>query len=228
MTMEDDPASRARRWRRARAATSSRRARRRSSSTRCAPPRPAHVSRPGARGAAGARHAPAPAERRGRHRARGRLDVRRAIASTASPAGRDGRRLPRHRPDARPAGGAEADRPASPGDPVFRARFERECRLAAALDHPNIVQSSTPARSGGLLYVTMRFVDGTDLRALLARGAPGSSRRARSSSSPRSRTRSTRPTVTAHPSRRLLCLASGCRRPGRRRGRASPPRSAGR
>ena len=31
-------------------------------------------------------------------------------------------------------------------DPVFRARFERECRLAAALDH-RTSSASTPGRS---------------------------------------------------------------------------------
>jgi serine/threonine protein kinase len=54
-------------------------------------------------------------------------------------------------------------------DPVFRARFERECRIAAALDHPNIVPIFHAGEERGQLYVTMRFIDGTDLKALLAR-----------------------------------------------------------
>jgi serine/threonine protein kinase len=58
--------------------------------------------------------------------------------------------------------------PSLAGDPVFRTRFERECRLAAALDHPNIVDVFHAGEERGLLYVTMRYVDGTDLRALLA------------------------------------------------------------
>jgi DNA-binding NarL/FixJ family response regulator len=53
-------------------------------------------------------------------------------------------------------------------DPVFRARFERECRLAAALDHPNVVPIFHAGAEGGALYLTMRYVEGTDLRALLA------------------------------------------------------------
>ena len=53
-------------------------------------------------------------------------------------------------------------------DRVFRARFERECRLAAALDHPHVVQIFHAGTERGALYLTMRFVDGTDLRALLA------------------------------------------------------------
>ena len=53
-------------------------------------------------------------------------------------------------------------------DRVFRARFERECRLAAALDHPHVVQIFHAGVERGALYLTMRFVEGTDLRALLA------------------------------------------------------------
>ena len=52
-------------------------------------------------------------------------------------------------------------------DPVFRARFERECRLAAAIDHPHAVEVFHAGEDGGRLYVTMRYVEGTDLRALL-------------------------------------------------------------
>src|SRR4051794_17721919 len=54
-------------------------------------------------------------------------------------------------------------------DPVFRARFERECRIAAALDHPNVVPIFHAGEEDGQLYVTMRYVEGTDLKALLAR-----------------------------------------------------------
>jgi CheY-like chemotaxis protein len=53
-------------------------------------------------------------------------------------------------------------------DPVFRARFERECRLAAALDHPNVVPIFHAGAERGALYLTMRYIEGTDLRALLA------------------------------------------------------------
>jgi CheY-like chemotaxis protein len=57
--------------------------------------------------------------------------------------------------------------PALAADPVFRTRFERECRLAAALDHPHVVPVFHAGEESGRLYVTMRLTDGTDLRALL-------------------------------------------------------------
>jgi serine/threonine protein kinase len=51
---------------------------------------------------------------------------------------------------------------------VFRARFVSECKLAAAIDHPNVVQIFHAGEERGVLYVTMRYIDGTDLRTLLA------------------------------------------------------------
>jgi DNA-binding NarL/FixJ family response regulator len=58
--------------------------------------------------------------------------------------------------------------PQMAGDPVFRARFVSECKLAAAIDHPNVVQIFHAGEERGVLYVTMRYIDGTDLRTLLA------------------------------------------------------------
>ena len=59
--------------------------------------------------------------------------------------------------------------PDAAGNPVFRARFERECRVAAAIDHPHVVQIYHAGQDDGLLYLTMRYIDGTDLRRLLRR-----------------------------------------------------------
>ena len=46
-------------------------------------------------------------------------------------------------------------------------RVSSECRLAAAIDHPHAVEVFHAGQERGLLYVTMRYVDGTDLRELL-------------------------------------------------------------
>jgi serine/threonine-protein kinase len=49
----------------------------------------------------------------------------------------------------------------------FRARFEHESRLAAIFDHPNIVPFIEAGEADGHMFISMGFVDGTDLRALL-------------------------------------------------------------
>ena len=54
-------------------------------------------------------------------------------------------------------------------DSVFRARFERECRLAAAIEHPHVVAVYHAGEEHGRLYLTMRLVEGTDLRGVLER-----------------------------------------------------------
>jgi Protein kinase domain len=55
------------------------------------------------------------------------------------------------------------------GDEGYKARFEREARLAAALDHPHVIPLFETGEAGGLLYLAMRYVDGIDLAALLRR-----------------------------------------------------------
>jgi DNA-binding beta-propeller fold protein YncE len=51
----------------------------------------------------------------------------------------------------------------------FRERFVRESRLAASLDHPNVIPVYAAGEDDGVLYIAMRFVDGTDLGALISR-----------------------------------------------------------
>jgi predicted Ser/Thr protein kinase len=58
--------------------------------------------------------------------------------------------------------------PALAHDAEFRARFERESRLAASLEHPNIVPVHEAGEEGDLLFLVMRYVDGPDLGRLLA------------------------------------------------------------
>ena len=55
-------------------------------------------------------------------------------------------------------------------DERFRERFVRESRLAASLDHPNVIPIYEAGASGGDLFIAMRYVGGTDLRTLLHEG----------------------------------------------------------
>jgi ketosteroid isomerase-like protein len=59
--------------------------------------------------------------------------------------------------------------PERAGDPGFRERFERESRVAAAIDHPNVIPVYAAGEEAGHLYLVMRYVNGTDLQALLTR-----------------------------------------------------------
>ncbi len=54
-------------------------------------------------------------------------------------------------------------------DERFRDRFLRESRLAASLDHPNVIPIYEAGELDGLLFIAMRFVEGTDLKELLQR-----------------------------------------------------------
>jgi serine/threonine protein kinase len=53
------------------------------------------------------------------------------------------------------------------GSEQFRARFIRESRLAASLDHPNIVPIYEAGEADGQLFIAMRYVLGSDLKGLL-------------------------------------------------------------
>jgi Protein kinase domain len=57
-------------------------------------------------------------------------------------------------------------------DEQFRARFRREWRTAASIEHPHVIPIHDAGEANGHLYIAMRYVPGTDLRQLLAeRGA---------------------------------------------------------
>src|SRR3954449_9951019 len=51
-------------------------------------------------------------------------------------------------------------------DVEFRRRFQREFRATASIHHPNVIPIYHAGEDDGLLFVTMRFVDGTDLARL--------------------------------------------------------------
>ena len=52
-------------------------------------------------------------------------------------------------------------------DQAFRDRFQRESLLAASIDHPNVIPVYEAGELDGTLFLIMRWVDGTDLRARL-------------------------------------------------------------
>jgi YVTN family beta-propeller protein len=52
-------------------------------------------------------------------------------------------------------------------DDAFRERLLRESRLAASLDHPNVVPVYDAGEAVGRFFLAMRYVEGTDLRAVL-------------------------------------------------------------
>jgi tetratricopeptide (TPR) repeat protein len=53
----------------------------------------------------------------------------------------------------------------------FRERFETEWKLAASLDHPNVVPIYRAGEEDGVLFLVMRYVPGSDLRSLIKRDA---------------------------------------------------------
>ncbi|MEW5829477.1 MAG: protein kinase [Chloroflexota bacterium] len=55
-------------------------------------------------------------------------------------------------------------------DANFHARFQREARLVAKLEHPNIVPIYDFAEHNGQPYLVMKFIEGETLKARLGRG----------------------------------------------------------
>lgn len=54
-------------------------------------------------------------------------------------------------------------------DPAVRERFKQESRLAASIDHANVIPVYEAGEDDGLLFIAMRLVDGVDLAQLLKR-----------------------------------------------------------
>ena len=59
------------------------------------------------------------------------------------------------------------------GDDAFAERFAREAKALARLNHPGIVTIYDFGRADGLYFFVMEFVDGVNLRQLLASGRVG-------------------------------------------------------
>jgi len=52
-------------------------------------------------------------------------------------------------------------------DDIFRTRFLEESRIAASMNHPNVIPIRDTGASDGLLYIVMRYVSGADLRQMI-------------------------------------------------------------
>jgi serine/threonine protein kinase len=57
-------------------------------------------------------------------------------------------------------------------DPVIRERLRREARMVAALDHPNVVPLYAAGDEDGTVYIVTRWVEGTELGALIQSEGP--------------------------------------------------------
>src|SRR5512134_164625 len=60
------------------------------------------------------------------------------------------------------------DDPATRSD--YEARFLQEAKAAGGLNHPNLVTIHDVGREGDVAYMAMELLEGTELRALMARG----------------------------------------------------------
>src|SRR5512147_337824 len=61
--------------------------------------------------------------------------------------------------------------PAFTAEPNFLERFQREARVVAKLEHPNIVPIYDFSEHEGRPYLVMKFIEGETLKARLSRGA---------------------------------------------------------
>ena len=57
--------------------------------------------------------------------------------------------------------------PSLAADESFRKRFVRESQLAAGIEHPNVIPVYDAGEAEGELFIAMKYVEGTDLRALI-------------------------------------------------------------
>jgi serine/threonine protein kinase len=59
--------------------------------------------------------------------------------------------------------------PEAAADEVFARRFAEESKIAASIEHPNVVPIYAAGKEGGVPFIAMRFVAGADLAKRLAR-----------------------------------------------------------
>ena len=98
-------------------------------------------------------------------------------------------------------------------DREFRIRFQREYEAEVSIRHPNVVRVYGAGAKDGRLYVTMQYIEGSDLATLLKRGRLAPAVAARADRAGRGRARR-RPRARDRPPRR-----QARQRPDRGRGR---------
>ena len=59
--------------------------------------------------------------------------------------------------------------PEAAADEVFARRFAEESKIAASIEHPNVVPIYAAGEEGGIPYIAMRYVSGSDFGRRLAR-----------------------------------------------------------
>src|SRR3954452_15688417 len=59
--------------------------------------------------------------------------------------------------------------PEAASDDVFARRFAEESRIAASIEHPNVVPIYAAGEESGIPFIAMRYVAGSDLARRLAR-----------------------------------------------------------
>jgi protein kinase-like protein len=59
--------------------------------------------------------------------------------------------------------------PEAAADEVFARRFAEESKIAASIEHPNVVPIYAAGEEGGVPYIAMRYVSGADLGRRIAR-----------------------------------------------------------
>jgi Protein kinase domain len=59
--------------------------------------------------------------------------------------------------------------PEAAADEVFARRFAEESKVAASIEHPNVVPIYAAGEEGGIPFIAMRYVSGSDLGRRLAR-----------------------------------------------------------
>jgi serine/threonine protein kinase len=57
-------------------------------------------------------------------------------------------------------------------DSIFRRRFQREARIAQAVDHPNVVPVLATGEHEGIPYMAQKYIEGLSLDEMLKRDGP--------------------------------------------------------